>query len=99
MGRKLSVVVAVATLLLVIGGSEALELCNMKEDGLMACKPAVTQPNPVDPTPPCCEALSGADLTCLCGYKNSFVLPSLGIDPDLAMALPAKCKLTPPSNC
>ncbi|KAI8548794.1 hypothetical protein RHMOL_Rhmol07G0301700 [Rhododendron molle] len=69
MGRKLSVAAAVATLLLVIGGSEALELCNMKEDGLNACKPTVTQPNPVDPTPPCCEALSGADLTCLCGYK------------------------------
>ncbi|XP_058206036.1 putative lipid-transfer protein DIR1 [Rhododendron vialii] len=99
-GRKLlAVVAAAAVIVAVFGGSEALELCNMNEDGLTACKPSVTTPNPVDPTPPCCEALSAANLTCLCGYRHSFVLPSLGIDPDLAMALPAKCNLTPPPNC
>lgn len=95
-GRKLLAMVVIAA---VIGGLEALELCNMNEDGLTACKPSVTTPNPVDPTPPCCEALSAADLTCLCGYRHSFVLPSLGIDPDLAIALPAKCNLTLPPNC
>ena len=98
MGKK-QLVLVLALLFVVIGGLEALELCNMNEDGLMHCKPSVTTPNPVDPTTDCCQALSVANLTCLCGYKNSFVLPSLGIDPDLAMALPAKCHLTPPSNC
>ncbi|XP_059663635.1 putative lipid-transfer protein DIR1 [Cornus florida] len=97
MGRKMMVVVVLVMVLL--EGSKALELCNINEDGLMACKPAVTAPNPVTPTPECCQALSGADLTCLCSYRNSFILPSLGIDPDLAMALPAKCNLTPPTNC
>ncbi|KAL6978890.1 hypothetical protein U1Q18_020557 [Sarracenia purpurea var. burkii] len=97
--NKLPVLAATVAVLAVIGGLKAVELCDMNEDGLAACKPAVTTSNPVDPSPPCCEALSTANLTCLCSYRNSFMLPSLGIDPDLAMALPAKCKLTPPTNC
>ncbi|KAJ8899297.1 hypothetical protein K2173_018271 [Erythroxylum novogranatense] len=80
--------------------SWALTLCNMTEDGLTACKPSVTTPNPVDPpSADCCQALSTADLTCLCSYRNSMMLPSLGIDPVLAVGLPAKCNLTPPPNC
>ncbi|TKY66215.1 putative lipid-transfer protein DIR1 [Spatholobus suberectus] len=80
-------------------GSKGLSFCNMDEDGLEACKPSVTQPNPVDPSPECCKALAGADLNCLCSYKNSSELPFLGIDPTLATSLPAKCNLTPPANC
>ncbi|KAL2337520.1 hypothetical protein Fmac_011966 [Flemingia macrophylla] len=79
-------------------GSKGLTLCNMGEDGLEACKPAVTPP-PIDPSPECCKALEGADLKCLCSYKNSSVLPYLGIDPTLATSLPAKCNLTPPPDC
>lgn len=85
--------------LLFCGSIWGLELCNMNDDGLMECKPSVTKPSPTDPTEKCCEALAGADLTCLCSYRHSFLLPSLGIDPDLAMALPAKCSLNPPDNC
>ncbi|XP_052170963.1 putative lipid-transfer protein DIR1 [Diospyros lotus] len=95
---KMMVVVAVA-LLALAGGLKSVELCDMNEEGVMACKPSVTEPNPVDPSPECCQALSAANLTCLCDYKNSLLLPSLGIDPQLAMALPAKCNLTPPPNC
>lgn len=80
-------------------GSKGISLCNMSEEGLKACKPSVTQPNPVDPSPECCKALTGADLKCLCSYKNSYELPLLGIDPTLAVSLPAKCNLTPPDNC
>ena len=79
--------------------AEGFKLCNMSEDDLEKCKPAVSKPTPAGPSTECCKALSGADLTCLCSYKNSETLPLLGIDPDLAMALPAKCKLTPPSQC
>ncbi|XP_020208084.1 putative lipid-transfer protein DIR1 [Cajanus cajan] len=79
-------------------GSKGLDLCKMNEDGLEACKPAVTQP-PVDPSPECCKALAAADLKCLCSYKNSSELPFLAIDPTLATSLPAKCNLTPPPNC
>ena len=90
------VVVVMATTL---KGSKGISLCNMSEDGLMACKPSVTQPNPVDPTPECCNAISGADLKCLCSYKNSAELPLLGIDPTLATSLPAKCNITTPVDC
>ncbi|PIA35866.1 hypothetical protein AQUCO_03400035v1 [Aquilegia coerulea] len=83
----------------ILKGSKAMNLCNMSEDDLKICKPSVTKPNPVDPTLDCCTALSKADLTCLCSYKNSMVLPMYGIDPDLAMQLPAKCSLTPPTTC
>lgn len=96
-GKKL--VVFLVLMALVFEGARALTLCNMTDDGLEACKPSVTPPNPVDPTAECCKALSGADLKCLCSYKNSMVLPSLGIDPNLAMGLPAKCNLTPPADC
>ncbi|KAF8391864.1 hypothetical protein HHK36_022202 [Tetracentron sinense] len=70
--------------------AKALTLCNMDDDGLTACKPSVSEPNPADPTELCCKALAGADLKCLCSYKNSMLLPAFGIDPDLAMQLPTK---------
>ncbi|RDX85217.1 putative lipid-transfer protein DIR1, partial [Mucuna pruriens] len=80
-------------------GSKGLSLCNMDENGLEECKPAVTEPNPSDPSPECCKALASADLKCLCSYKNSSALPFLGVDPTLAASLPAKCNLTPPNDC
>ncbi|KAM7264773.1 hypothetical protein ACFE04_002456 [Oxalis oulophora] len=81
-------------------GSEAVSLCNINDAGVNACKPAVTQHDPpVDPSADCCKALKGADLTCLCSYKNSPMLPMLGIEPGLAMALPKKCGFTPPPSC
>lgn len=99
MGNSKLVALMMVMVAAIIVKTEAMELCKMSEDGLMACKAAVTAPEPAEPTAECCEALSGADLSCLCSYRNSFVLPSLGIDPDLAMALPSKCNLTPPANC
>ncbi|CAA3001428.1 putative lipid-transfer protein DIR1 [Olea europaea var. sylvestris] len=95
-GRKL---VAVVVILVVLGGAKAVSFCNMTEEGLEACRPSVTQPNPVEPSSECCDALSNADLKCLCSYRNSIVLPSLGIDPDLALGLPVKCNLNPPAEC
>ncbi|KAK6941944.1 Bifunctional inhibitor/plant lipid transfer protein/seed storage helical domain [Dillenia turbinata] len=83
-----SKVAIVMLLLVVIAGSEAQSICNMTGEGLMACKPSVTQPNPTPPTPACCASLSHADLKCFCSYRNSKLLPALGIDPNLAMKLP-----------
>lgn len=95
----------IVALLLVIGIANIVELssgqsiCKVPLNGLMACKPAVTAPNPAPPTTKCCSVLTHADLQCLCSYKNSQLLPSLGIDPNLAMQLPQKCKLPHPANC
>ncbi|XP_059280672.1 putative lipid-transfer protein DIR1 [Lycium ferocissimum] len=99
-GSKVGVLsLVVLVLLLIVEFSAGLSICNMNDDGFTACKPSVTQPNPVEPSTSCCEALSSADLQCLCSYRNSLLLPSLGIDPELALALPAKCNLTSPPSC
>ncbi|KAJ0090367.1 hypothetical protein Patl1_14143 [Pistacia atlantica] len=79
--------------------TDAQTICYMPAAGLMACKPSVTPPNPTQPTAKCCSALTHADMRCLCSYKNSNVVRSLGIDPNLAMKLPGKCKLPHPAHC
>lgn len=79
--------------------SKALTLCKMDDNGVSACKPSVTKPDPVPPSADCCKALSEADLVCLCGYKGSPMLSALGIDPDLALALPPKCNIPLPEGC
>ncbi|KAH6814254.1 hypothetical protein C2S51_023272 [Perilla frutescens var. frutescens] len=98
-GGMTRVVALVAVMVVLLNGATALTLCNVTDDGFTACKPSVTPPAPVPPSPECCAAVSGADLKCLCSYKNSFLLPSLGIDPDLALALPAKCNVPSPGDC
>lgn len=77
--------------------STAQTICKVSIDGLMTCKPAVTPPNPAPPVAACCSAVAGADFKCLCAYKN--MLPSLGIDPNLAFQVPKKCKLSKAVNC
>ncbi|WCJ37240.1 hypothetical protein M5689_018392 [Euphorbia peplus] len=100
MKMKGSTVIKLVVILAILQVSTCITLCGMNDEGLAACKPSVTQPNPVDPpSPDCCKALTSADLTCLCSYRNSFMLPSLGIDTDLALGLPAKCDLSTPSDC
>ncbi|KAK9287170.1 hypothetical protein L1049_015809 [Liquidambar formosana] len=77
--------------------ANGLSICSMTEDGLRSCEPSVSGQNPAPPSATCCTALSKADLKCLCSYKN--LLPSLGIDPNQAMQLPAKCNMAAPVNC
>ncbi|XP_074581191.1 putative lipid-transfer protein DIR1 [Curcuma longa] len=89
-------------LLLLCSGAKAEEksLCEMNEKGFMACLPSVTGGAPAQPpSGKCCAALAKADLLCLCKYKDSPVLPQIGIKPDLAKQLPAKCKLNAPTEC
>ncbi|XP_010908873.1 putative lipid-transfer protein DIR1 [Elaeis guineensis] len=100
--QKLVMVMLVLSITLGCGEitvSRADGLCNMTMDGFNACKPAATGPEPTEPSKECCEALANADLPCLCSYRHSVLLPSLGIDPDLAMQLPEKCNLTLPAEC
>ncbi|KAI3420708.1 uncharacterized protein J3R85_012505 [Psidium guajava] len=79
--------------------ADAQTICNMTYADVMACKPAATPPNPPPPTSVCCAGLSHADLKCFCKYKNSTILPSIGVDPKLAMELPSKCNLPHPPTC
>ncbi|WOL11510.1 hypothetical protein Cni_G20273 [Canna indica] len=103
MEKKLrTVALAMAVLLLVVemaaaGGQGP---CKMSQEGLNACKPCIRSVKPEEnPTDTCCAALKQADLSCLCGYKNSSLLPYLGIEPNRAMELPAKCNITLPEQC
>ncbi|KAL1531023.1 hypothetical protein AAHA92_19522 [Salvia divinorum] len=89
----------VSVLIVILGGATAQTICNMTVMGLLECKLAVTPPNPLPPTANCCSALAQADFKCLCSYKDSRILPSLGIDPILAMQLPEKCKITNAPKC
>ncbi|KAK4748972.1 hypothetical protein SAY87_026421 [Trapa incisa] len=74
-------------------------ICNVLLSCLIACKPVATPPNPPPPTANCCSALSQADMGCLCSYKNSNILPSLEIDPNLAMQIPTKFNLPQSASC
>ncbi|KAG9137332.1 hypothetical protein Leryth_026635 [Lithospermum erythrorhizon] len=98
--------VAILVLLLVaiasneIKKSNAQSICNISAFGLMACRPAVTPPNPAPPSNTCCSALAHADISCLCSFRNSALLPTLGIDPRLALLLPVMCNLaSAPPTC
>lgn len=101
LGKQAVAILFLSAALLVISVSHRADaICNMSSEGMDACKPSVSGPNPKDPpSPECCSALATADLECLCSYRNSALLPSLGINPDLAMQLPKKCGLTPPEDC
>lgn len=100
----LALLLAVAGVMLAaVEAADSSMICNMNKDGLAACRPAISgsssqKPAP-DPSDACCAALSHADLSCLCNYKNSGLLPYFGINPDLAMQLPAKCNVPAPSKC
>ncbi|KAJ3671937.1 hypothetical protein LUZ60_008016 [Juncus effusus] len=75
-----------------------MTVCNMKQEGIDACMPAIKGSNPPPPTQFCCDSLRGADINCFCKYKSSFVLRALGVNGDQATQLPGKCGL-PPANC
>ncbi|ERN06753.1 hypothetical protein AMTR_s00005p00101720 [Amborella trichopoda] len=73
----------------------------MNQDGFKACQSSVSgsAPAPTNPSKACCKAIGSADLGCLCSYRHSLLLHSLGINPDLALQLPAKCNLRTPPQC
>ncbi|XP_042456040.1 putative lipid-transfer protein DIR1 [Zingiber officinale] len=102
-GVPFAFVAAVVLLAVAREGWAQTSLCNMSEDGMTACRPSISAARPPapeeKPAEACCLALKQANLTCLCSYKNSDLLPFLGIDPKLAMQLPAKCNIAPPQQC
>lgn len=93
------IVAICVALVVVVGVANGQKVCNMTMVGILACKPAATPPHPPAPSDACCSGLKHADIPCLCNYKNSTVLPLLGVDPKLAVELPQKCKLPRPQNC
>ena len=67
MGALLTILVVLAT-----SAEMAHGICNLSSNGIRACQPAAAIRNPTDqPSAACCAALAGADLPCLCRYKNA----------------------------
>ena len=86
-----------ALLIALLGGAQAVAICNIDSSQLNLCRAAVTGQNPPPPDEKCCAVVRQANLRCLCSYKST--LPSFGINPKNALALPGKCGLQWPPNC
>uniref|UniRef100_A0A6N2KGH7 Bifunctional inhibitor/plant lipid transfer protein/seed storage helical domain-containing protein n=1 Tax=Salix viminalis TaxID=40686 RepID=A0A6N2KGH7_SALVM len=66
MGKRQLVVLLLVMMAALFEGSRAVTVCDISDEGLTACKPSVTKPDPVDPpSADCCKAVSGANFTCL----------------------------------
>ena len=98
-GKKLVewLVAALLFIALLSGSAHAVAICNIDSSQLNLCRAAVTGQNPPPPDEKCCAVIRQANLRCLCSYKS--ILPSFGINPKNALALPAKCGLQLPPNC
>ncbi|KAI3420703.1 uncharacterized protein J3R85_012500 [Psidium guajava] len=96
-GKK--VVLLLGLMAVIAWCTDAQTICNAPISGLVACRPAMTPPNPPPPVAVCCDALRHANLKCLCQYKNSSLAPQLHVSPKLALELPKKCKLPHPAPC
>ncbi|KAL6843029.1 hypothetical protein ACP4OV_027342 [Aristida adscensionis] len=104
MSKAQAIMSALVTVAVVLAASAdtADAICNLSGDGIRACQPAAAIRNPTDqPSAACCAALAGANLPCLCRYKNAagVWVRFYKIDINRAMGLPAKCGLAMPANC
>ncbi|KAL3814158.1 hypothetical protein ACJIZ3_015426 [Penstemon smallii] len=77
------------------------DVCGMSQDDMFQCKPAVATGTLAPPLPSsaCCTALTHANLTCFCTFKNNKYLPLFGINATRAMQLPSKCDPTQIVRC
>ncbi|EPS67451.1 hypothetical protein M569_07329 [Genlisea aurea] len=91
-----SILVAILVFEFVVSAAKGQEVCSLTVGELMECRPAATPPKPENPSAACCKALKHADFKCLCNYLDNPVLPSLNIDPKLALQIPKKCGLPTP---
>ncbi|KAL9665627.1 hypothetical protein QQ045_021048 [Rhodiola kirilowii] len=96
---KSALLILFVALVLMASASEAAnpKICNIIPSRLSLCRPAVTGKSPPPPTRRCCRVMLAVDLKCLCDYKD--MLPALGLNPELAIALPKKCGLSLPVGC
>ncbi|XP_038896217.1 putative lipid-transfer protein DIR1 [Benincasa hispida] len=88
-------------LAILLVGISATLLCKVDTKELCVnCRPAVAplHGKPLQPpTKHCCSVIRHADLKCLCNFKS--ILPSVGINTTIALALPSKCGINTPPEC
>ncbi|CAK7329741.1 unnamed protein product [Dovyalis caffra] len=103
--KKLAIVALVMAFALAskpIAARGHVTLCGITKEGFDSCKPSVQRGvAPVPPSYPCCSALAKADFKCLCFFKKNYpqVLADNNVDPNLAMQLPAQCKMPGSFSC
>ncbi|KAL6639565.1 hypothetical protein ACP70R_023295 [Stipagrostis hirtigluma subsp. patula] len=97
---------ALAAMLLAVVALATMEgahaICGIANDDFKLCQAAASVNDPTaTPSAECCAVLGKADLGCICRYRGvaGIWMRIYHIDPSRAMALPAKCGLTMPSNC
>jgi len=98
------VVVFVVALVVVWEACDGFGLCNLQQQDLMACQPAVAKDHPAKPSAGCCKAikvLTPEDIECLCDVKNNKpnLLHYFGVDPGRCMQLPGLCEYPVAVNC
>jgi hypothetical protein len=82
--------------------ANGMTICNMTREERKACQPFVTgniTSSSHKPSRACCSATANADISCICGYKDSKLLYFYGIDPKQILELPRKCKLKVTVKC
>ncbi|PKI49035.1 putative lipid-transfer protein DIR1 [Punica granatum] len=101
MDTRLNIIIMSVLLVVMAAVANSQTVCNVTVAELQSCLPAAKPPNPPPPTAACCFSLKHADFCCLYSYRDSPLLPSLGVDPKLALRIPDKCHLShpPPSRC
>ncbi|KAE9584116.1 putative bifunctional inhibitor/plant lipid transfer protein/seed storage helical [Lupinus albus] len=87
----------IAMVITMLYDAQGVVFCNIDSNNINVCRAAVTGQHPPPPNRKCCALVRQANLPCLCSYKS--VLPSIGINPKNALALPAKCGLRTPPGC
>ncbi|WJX51504.1 hypothetical protein P8452_37696 [Trifolium repens] len=71
--------------------ANGMTICNMTREERKACQPFVTgniTSSSHKPSRACCSATANADISCICGYKDSKLLYFYGIDPKQILELP-----------
>ncbi|XP_057441078.1 putative lipid-transfer protein DIR1 [Lotus japonicus] len=96
-GKALVQWLAAALFIALLGGAQAVALCNIDTSQLKSCRAAATGEHPPPPDKNCCDVVRQANLPCLCKYKSA--LPSFGINPTQALKLPSECGLSTPPEC
>ncbi|KAK9684810.1 hypothetical protein RND81_10G234300 [Saponaria officinalis] len=102
-GKNVASLMIVINMLIVIGAlmiqevnGIKIEICGQPKEKIDICQPALKGPNPQLPTQECCNIIKSCDQPCLCATITRTLLPFIGYDTNLFLALFGKCGLP---NC
>lgn len=94
-GSNKLVMIGVLLAILMIGSVNGIAVCNVDSGDLLACLPSCNGRTPqAPPSSECCSTLKNANLGCLCGHRNNWLLKWMyNVDFQQAMAIPALCHI------